>query len=427
MPRVLDDKRLGAVADILFEKHFAARSEARLTNAEQTRVVSEIAYAESRGFVSEYEAPSSRGVAGDEAISEIAALASPARNDIGRVIVVQNPVKRPDDNLFIHRDAEDVLYTWDTEQVGSAKLEVGSTVTSNFEHRSSKSVQLGELTFNVNGKQAYTVVRAGKDGEQELLVRETLYRSLVASSEVGRNAKPASNIVSAVRESLAFANREMKQLLSLAPASRFVNTKSHALKQAHAILLTPELIEKNYGIARSVSVLVSLGHPVFIQMPDQGPWTLDHGLSFYRAYGLEALVKAGLVVPVTGDDTAVLQQIRRSTKNKIVPEDIIRIDFNGRSQVAGTGLPFSHLALEANVLGVQADHRADFPVPVLALRLLQDPALIKQLGEKIISQLDQRGNAWILHQTPAGWDLSEGLSREIAQYQETAKQLSRAA
>ena len=204
------------------------------------------------------------------------------------------------------------------------------------------------------------------------------------------------------------------------PSSGLAMTVS-SVKQAHAILLTPELIEKNYGIARSVAVLVSLGHPVFIQ---ESPGMAK---DFYRIYGLEALVKAELVVPVTGDDTNVLQQIRHSVKNKIVPQDIIRIDLRSQSQVAGAGLPFSQLVLEENVLGGSADHRADFPVPVLALRLLQDPALIKKLGEKIITRIDQRENAWMLHQTPAGFDLSDGLIREISQYQESAQQLSTAA
>ena len=62
-------------------------------------------------------------------------------------------------------------------------------------------MELGELTFNLGGKQSFFVERETGNGKREIYVREALYRSLAASAavgsskvEVGRKAKPASNI-----------------------------------------------------------------------------------------------------------------------------------------------------------------------------------------------------------------------------------------
>ena len=49
---------------------------------------------------------------------------------------------------------------------------------------------------------------------------------------------------------------------------------------------------------------------------------------FYRTYGLEQYVKSGQLVPVEGDETAVMQTIRQTAKKRVVPQDVIQIGFN---------------------------------------------------------------------------------------------------
>jgi hypothetical protein len=385
-------------------------------------VVSELDYAVSRGFVSTYavETNDQRLTTNEKSLwSMVYGRWSP--ND--RIVVVQNPVKRPGDDMFIHLDAEDILWTWDQRpETRDPRLE------------------LGELAFNVNGKQGYFVERVNAAGEREVYVREALFNAMkqprnpkseiLNKSKIEKAKAPNKNVsdlafrvsdfhrvVAAVHESMAFANQQMTTFLSGGGESRGASPESRAVKQAKYFLITPELVEKNYGIARTIGYLASLGSKIFIFEPDQRPEASDQRLKFYRAYGLEQYVNAGQLVSVSGTESEVIGKISQAAKKRLMPEDVIRIGF--KSSYSELPAQYSELVLADDLLGTTAAKRADFPVLALASRLMEDPDLAGKLGERIVTKLPD-GNRWFLRRTPAGGELSELLASEIESYQAMA-------
>jgi len=297
---------------------------------------------------------------------------------------------------------------------------------------------LGELTFHLNGKQAYVLIQTAADGTKKLVIREGLMNVLEDMARVGKRLQgqslpggssaeqgtvPVPNVLAALRESLGFFSREAGELYGDRPLpGRNLFRQGQSLK---SILLTPEVIRKNYGITRSMSVLAAMGYKIFVR-EDASMKDEKARESFYRQYHLEGFLESGTLAGVSGNDAEVRQQMEKVSKKRLTRENAIMVSFRNETQ-GEAPFDFAQLLLDEEVLGYSANRRADYPVLLMASRLLEDPnaLLWKQLGEGVIGNLS--GYIWMLHQTPGSLDLSEDLIQELMNYHAAHESIKRAA
>jgi len=295
---------------------------------------------------------------------------------------------------------------------------------------------MGELTFNINGKQAFALRRDEGDGRVSIVVRESLMNSLMNSIRAGdeaganeiralifgdENAAPGAR-VNALMESVGFTASEAMRLGVGTPG--VINPTKGAGK---CVMVTEEVIRKNYGIARTIGMLAAMGYQVFVREPVAGRDAKGRS-EFYDAYQLGGFYERGALIPVSGDDSEVKRAMSQAAKKRLKREDVISIAFRSEAYAEGAqpGEEFTNLVLDDDLLGMSAVKRADYPVLLLGARLLEDPnaLLWKQLGEKVIGNVS---NNWYLHETPASLDMSESLIQEIMNYQAVAESIARAA
>ena len=193
------------------------------------------------------------------------------------------------------------------------------------------------------------------------------------------------------------------------------------------LMITPEVIRRNYGIARTIGILSSFGYKVFVR-EDETLVPSGTNVSFYRNYHLEGLVQAKIITPVRGNDMEVKQQMKQAAKKQLNAKDLVVISIEGeyrQGRVEELGKEYSHLILEKNLLGYEPNHRADYPVLLLAAKLREQPEDLLKLGNQFITSLG--ANQWVLHQTPASLELSDLLVQELSNYHAIAKTLAQAA
>lgn len=362
------------------------------------RLIDEIGFAKEQGFV------------GVEPFEPGPVLAKTIPAD-AKVFVVKDPVKRPDDNLFLHLDTEEMLWTWDGR---------------------SEKVEMGELNFRYNGQQSPVVVSRTEDGQTFVYIREALANSLresviLSPLPAGRQAsayglRMTEPLHAHIQTVAASAKYAVEQSAKLAPS---------AVTESQYLLVSSQLIEKNYGIVRSIGALSSMGYKIFVY---EGAKALTDAQrqAFYQSYHLDHLLNQA-IVPVHGNGAELAQQMTHEARRRLDAADVVSISFKGEEQDSAIFGGFNQLMLADDVLGFEPTKRADYPVLLLAAKLKEQPAAeaLKKLGlgAEFLQQLSREGGrtTWFLQQTPPSLEFSEFLIREFQNYQAIAQQLASAA
>ncbi|MBI3313418.1 MAG: hypothetical protein HYZ83_04230, partial [Candidatus Omnitrophica bacterium] len=350
--------------EMLAYRRVAQRRRSEMRNDEDNRMLTEIEYGKESGFISSYDVTPSA-----EILKKIGLEGS---EGIRKIEVVQNPVKKPGDNLFIHLDAEDILYSWD-----------------------GLSTELGELGFNFQGESHLAIRRTNEDGTVDILIRESLFDALSAD---------------AVRESIKYAN------------VNFVKTPLPRLTQTKFILVTPSVIGRNYGIARTIGILGAMGYKVFVPVV-KVPGTFQGDRQFFEAYHLAGLVEAGIVIPLEGTGAELKQEITRAAGRQLKTQDMVTLSIGDELNEEELK-KYLNLKLDEDVLGVSATKRADYPVLLLGAKLQAQPGEIDHLGPEMITRVSN--HQWQLHHTPPS-EMSFLLIEEIRRYQAMDENLKSAA
>jgi hypothetical protein len=265
----------------------------------------------------------------------------------------------------------------------------------------------------VNGKQAYILTRE-VNGKTNLLIRESLMNSILNAIQAQDN-RGLEGIQNSLRETIRFVNAEFQKM------------QAPRLSASKYLVITPEVIRRNYGIARTIGILAAFGYKVFVREDETLPNPIASA-RFYQDYHLQGLVEGRLLMPVKGDDAEVKQQMTQAAKKQLTSKDLIVISIEGeyrQGQGEELAKEYSHLILEKNLLGYEPNRRADYPVLLLAAALREQPEDILKLGNEVITSLG--ANQWVLHQTPASLELSDMLVQELANYHAIAKTLAQAA
>src|SRR5690606_27482576 len=101
---------------------------------------------------------------------------------------------------------------------------------------------------------------------------------------------------------------------------------------------------------------------------------------FYRTYQLENL--QGSVLQGIPESAAMKQRLEEFYGGRLEDGQIVLIGFEGQ-KISG-GEKFVQLELASDVLGMSANKRADFPVPLLGARLVTQPEAIRKLGDAYV-------------------------------------------
>jgi len=399
---------------ILNQPNRPNRSELRRAsqNSDAATALSELAFAKEQGFVKSYE------------------IKTKASGDFnGVVTVVGDPVKKPGDNLFMHLDTEDILKSWDAAKAA----ELSPASSPRLGERSRTGVILGEMAFFINGHAVRTLVKPEADGKFSLVVREGLMDSLRDSLKPGQNLAEAflspsneslDRCQGAIHESIAVTNAVANEWIARKRVQEPLSKKK-ALEPV--LLITTDVIRKNYGIARSIGILASLGYRIFVREDASIP-SEQVRREFYKAYHLDGLVEGKVLFPVHGEDADIRQQIASITRKRFDARDVMLVGFDGElPQVSGQSIwdTSSKLVLRKDLLGVGRKNRADYPVLLMAARLLETPEEVLKLGAAYITRTE--ANAWQMNATPEDRDLSRSLTEEIMNYQAIARRFASAA
>jgi hypothetical protein len=381
----------------------ARRPEADKTISEPpgfVKAVAEINYAQSQGFVK-------TELIGKDHVPEFIGkgvwpYAPTSKDNFQGLRIISNPVMLPNDNLFLHLDTEELLYSWTPYQ---RKVDLKMT----------------ETHFNINGTPVLLLREETPTGYR-LLIRESVWNSV---RNARRGVWPYAP-TTAIQESVRLFQEEARKLI---PNPGLITQQ----KESKVLLLTQKVIQRNYGISRSLYALASLGYQVFVYEDDsRGVWpyapTSD---AFYQTYGLNHLIESGLLTPVQGSQAEVLQALTRKTGKQVLWKDVTTLSFEEESISLKEKdlLQDSHnLLLKEGVLGLDARHRADYPVLFLAARLRDQPEDIARLGTHIIEtqSLPRQGPTWVLHETPAS-DLTGALTTELTNYLSLQEEIQTAA
>jgi len=421
--------RIAATAELLT----VTRS---LTASETEDALADIRFARDKGFLPEV----ADGELTRKVVEAALALAETALDEdeqrllsrfSGRLEVVANPIKRLDDILWIHLDTDDILYSWTRDEQGPATA-------------------LSEFSFHYHDKEALTLRRENDEGtEFDLVIRESLFNSIAnavtAGDERGQAAllttlveqaqemegdvSPGSSAetVAEARSEILSGSSQSVQYFTTQAQDFFAGLQTAPVQQLVRpvyLLVSTEVIKNNYGINRTIQILSSLGYRVFIRETDEFE-DRNYAERFYEAYHLQELIDNAAVRTVRGNDAIVKAKIAQKVPTRLTRDNLISITFESE---AGTSDVFSNLVLKDDVLGSRrASKRADFPVLLLAARLREAPELIvgEKLSEEIITS--EGDNTWFLHQTPEGFDFTDFVSSELANYQAIAEALASAA
>ncbi|MBP9866249.1 MAG: hypothetical protein KBC91_07600, partial [Candidatus Omnitrophica bacterium] len=325
--------------------------------------------------------------------------------------IVPNPVRRPNDNMLVHLDTDDLFYR----------------VTSGDGRRAtSDSPTMSELAFHFNGAEIPVLARTLSDGTVEISMRETLWRSLENARLAGRKGAlemmgrvvgeglkelRTSNSASALYSSIRYANDQFRSS-GLSPST----------DKPLMIVVTAEVVRKNFGFARTANILASAGHRLAI-LEDASLNTTEALDQFYRTYQLDNL-RGSVLKGISADSAALNSDLAQFAGGRLDPAQVVFIHFEGEA-ISSAAQDFQQLELAQDVLGLSARKRADFPVPLLGARIALQPEAIDKLGDKYVVR--QSDNHWRMNQTPDGGELSASLMGEIENFFAAAEAISSAA
>ncbi|MDP3919806.1 MAG: hypothetical protein Q8R76_03255 [Candidatus Omnitrophota bacterium] len=202
------------------------------------------------------------------------------------------------------------------------------------------------------------------------------------------------------------------------------------------VLISADVVALNYGFARSIGMLSGLGHRVFIRfdnLPEDAEQRREVVSEFLKAYRLDEFARpeVGVVIPVFGDNTSVRRQMQTTAgvDYRLTKDNLISISFGDETEETAARLKqqfpdYTHLVLHRNLLGLGRNNRADSPVALLGALILEDPDRIRDLGEEVVGE---KGSIWFMRQTPAAFDPSASLAREIGNYHAIRERLRAAA
>ncbi|MBP9865304.1 MAG: hypothetical protein KBC91_02750 [Candidatus Omnitrophica bacterium] len=398
----LSDDKLRRVVAAVWAAVIAARSEVRNNSVQRSassvqqkmrstihdplasqRVLSELSYAEAAGFVHTREVKADDPYAAEFIQAVGGAWLTPSRvPGTISVRIVSDPVKLPGDNMLLHVETESILYDLDAR---SSKLE--------------ESVTLSEMGFQVNGQPVPLLVHETDRGK-EVWVRESLWRSFENALRAKR--LPSSNF-QLLTSNLKQTTRPQTEAYSKLEKS----TGSRSL----TILVTPEIIRKNYGFAQSATLLGSLGHRIAVL--EDPNMNAAQRKQFYRDYALEGMLNK-TVFAISADTPSLKMRLSEINGGEVPLQDVVALTFT-QQDMPQLPQAMTKLVVEPQSLLLSHGARPDYPIAFLAAQLLLQPDEIEKLGEKIISRTGT--SVWNLHQTPAGGEISEALQSEIANYQ----------
>jgi hypothetical protein len=404
-----------------------------LTMAETNRVLAEVGWARERNFLNVILPSGAEQNAIQTFLAKAKTGLSPENQALfeqfsGEIQIVNDPVKKRDDNMWTRLEVEGMVYSWSPD--GIREGEVG----------------LGEVTFNVNGKRVLAVRERAEDGEFKLLIRESFYQSVMAAilagdargpailsamilDQAGQNlAKPADTAVraklaenvSGLIESVRYAAAQSLRLVTDEQAVVLTATDKPL-----NLVISADVIAQNYGIRRTIQALVSVGHRIVIWENSKFSDS-KYREEFYRAYHLDDLLsdkdllERHLIKTVRGTEGEVKPAI-----GAVAVDNTIVVAF-ARENLGVSGA--SRLVLKDDLLGLDEKHRADFPVALLAARLREDPDRIqKLLGADTLKQTSKELNTWELEQTPEGGEFTQMLAQEFQNYRKAAEKIAAAA
>ena len=231
------------------------------------------------------------------------------------------------------------------------------------------------------------------------------------------NFRPVPALVQTIASNITYAARQAGAFLPLASTS-----------ESQFLLVSRKVIEKNYGIGRSISALSSMGYKIFIYEGDQ-PLSKAQRETFYRSYHLEHLLNK-ILIPVYGDAIELTQQITGTAHRKLNAKDLLAISFQAEhDREAEIFWGYNNLVLADDLLGLQPAKRADYPVLLLAAKLKEQPAdeALKHLGlgaEYLKPESLGGHRSWLMLQTPSSPEFSDLLVSELQNYQAIAQRLA---
>ncbi len=131
-------------------------------------------------------------------------------------------------------------------------------------------------------------------------------------------------------------------------------------------------MRKNYGIARTMNLLISMGYKIFLH-EDAAMMAPEAAREFYKAYGLDALREAKVLIPVRGTGVELKQQINRGAGAQVDAKKILFVSYD---EISAAGFEKSEkLLLDPDVLGTTSQKRvsATFPTVSVCLRCKDRP------------------------------------------------------